>query len=147
MGISGLSVTNTSSVDAEAILKLLANPDSLKANIEAYNVAKKAAEDAVAVHGKASQIPTLRDEAKKLRDEARDIADSASADAANSKAESKKSLDEAKKKAAEIVEAAKSQADALVAKAKAMSDEAQKTKADGEAYADKIKGEADSIYS
>jgi len=51
MGISGLSMTGTSSIDAEAVLKLLSNPESLKANIEAYNVAKKAAEDAVAVAG------------------------------------------------------------------------------------------------
>lgn len=130
-------------VDAAAVLKLLAKPDEMQASIAAYVAAKAEAEAAIALAGKAKQIPKLLADAEKkqldasevlsaaqtksenilaaARNEAADISSAAAEIARNHRAEADKAIAEvadAKKTAASIVAAAKKDAAEIIRAAK-----------------------------
>lgn len=136
--MSGLSSGGVSSggpaIDAEAVLRLLSDPEALKANIAEFNKTKAAADAAVALVGKVKDIESLRSQAATDRETATGILAKASADAA---AMIKKAETEA--------EIAMDAATARVTDAKAFADRANADAALARAEADKAQKEAAAI--
>lgn len=133
--MSGLStgglVAGASPYDANAILQLLSNPDGMKASIDAYNTSRAAAESAIALAGKASQIPKLLADAEGKLASAQDVLNAAKvtasdmvakadADAALLRGNAAQELADAKAQAASI----RAEANDAVASAKAILDNA-----------------------
>ena len=140
MGISTTSLTSGSGSEdvSMGLLKLLADPSTLKSRISDFEAAEARANAAIALAGKASEIPKLLKEATEkyasadvTLAEAREKAKKVTADAEVQRdANLKLSAD------------TKAQADAALAEAKATLDEARKTAAAQKRDAKKILDDA-----
>lgn len=132
MNVSGLTLGQSTPDDPSlALLKLMADPGALAGRIAEYEAAKKTADAAVALVGKAKEIENLRAQAQIDRETATGILSRAQTDAAAK-------LSKAESDAAKMI----SDANAQVAEAKAFADRANAEGEAASAAADKAKQEA-----